>query len=63
MAFDSVDQLLANSFVAGGPDMGCHLADVLAGLFDVDGHRIALRILGGHLPVQLRVVADYIRQL
>jgi hypothetical protein len=32
MVFDSVDQLFADGFVAGGADMDRHLADILAGL-------------------------------
>jgi hypothetical protein len=58
MAFDSVDQLFADGFVAGCADMDRHFADAVAGLFDVDGDHIALRILGGHLAVYLRAVAN-----
>src|ERR1700722_15355838 len=62
MASDAVDQLLADGFVAGHSDADFHFAHVLAGLFDVDRHRVALGILGGYAAVHTRAVADNVQK-
>jgi hypothetical protein len=62
MAVDSVDQLFADGVVARRADADRDFADVLATLFDVDGDSVALRVLGRHLAVDCRSIADNVRQ-